>query len=258
MSLPLLPYDVRPSIPCAHSGRQSFAELTPGHRNKIQIGGGGGDRGPEIEVMPSEFPTLHVSLISGRSVSLQVPLILSVDDLVRRASVALAVGRGRVLNHTGEVLEGSATLAQCGLQSGDSLTLQIGQVRISTSQHAGAAILGDGCVVTWGRSGYGGDCSSVQHQLTNVHQIQASQAAFAAILGDGSVVTWGHARHGGDSSLLQEQLKNVQQVHATFDAFAAILGDGSVKCWGGTMGDSRMPMGQNSIPFPGPLILGCC
>eukprot|EP00439_Symbiodinium_sp_Y106_P018830 s352_g2.t1 len=103
-----------------------------------------------------------------------------------------------------------------------------------------AAILGDGCVATWGPGCCGGDSSAVRAQLKHVHQIQASGSAFAAILGDGTVVTWGPASGGGDSSAVQHLLKNVQQVQASQNAFAAILGDGSVVTWGdmGAGGDS--------------------
>ena len=40
-----------------------------------------------------------------------------------------------------------------------------------------AAILDDGSVVTWGDADSGGDSSAVQHQLSNVQQIQARMAA---------------------------------------------------------------------------------
>ena len=49
---------------------------------------------------------------------------------------------------------------------------------------------------------------AVQHQLTNVQQIQASARAFAAITDDGSIVTWGDADRGGDSSQVQNQLSS--------------------------------------------------
>ena len=60
---------------------------------------------------------------------------------------------------------------------------------IQTTQHAFAAILADGSVVTWGSPDYGGDCSAVQDQLRNVQRIQATDRAFAAILADESVVS---------------------------------------------------------------------
>ena len=109
------------------------------------------------------------------------------------------------------------------MQTGDCLTLQVVTLRIRGNGPSFAAILGDGSVVTWGDEGYGGDSSSVQHQLKNVQQIQASDGAFAAILGDGSVVTWGCEEFGGDSSSVQHQLKNVQQIQASGMAFATIL-----------------------------------
>ena len=99
--------------------------------------------------------------------------------------------------------------------------------QIQASQHAFAAILGDGSVVTWGSAACGGDSSAVRDQLQNVQHIAASNDVFAAILCDGSVVIWGKFGQGGESDL-QEQLKNVQQIHARDTVLAAILGDGSV------------------------------
>ena len=93
--------------------------------------------------------------------------------------------------------------------------------------------MADKSVVTWGRQGNAGQCSSrVQDQLKNVQQICGAGEAFAAILADGSVVTWGEPNYGGDSSRVQNQLRNVQQISATDSAFAAILAGGSVVTWG--------------------------
>ena len=61
--------------------------------------------------------------------------------------------------------------------------------QIQDTSGAFAAILDDGCVVTWGDTDCGGDSSAVQDQLTDVQQIQATSGAFAAILGDGSLVS---------------------------------------------------------------------
>ena len=63
--------------------------------------------------------------------------------------------------------------------------------QIHVTNHAFAAILGYGTVVTWGDASSGGESSAVQDRLKNVQQIQASEVSFAAILQDGSVVTWG-------------------------------------------------------------------
>ena len=81
--------------------------------------------------------------------------------------------------------------------------------QIQASDHAFAAILRDGSVVTWGDFRSGGFNFAVRDQLKHVQQIQASKAAFAAILDNGSVVTWGEPEFGGDSSAVQDRLKNV-------------------------------------------------
>eukprot|EP00439_Symbiodinium_sp_Y106_P008004 s1164_g1.t1 len=197
-----------------------------------------------------------VSLVSGKTVSLQTHGDESVESLKVRAQRALGVGKGRLLSSTGSVLDGGAVVKKARLQQAEPLSLQVRRVDICAKKGAFAAILGDGSVVTWGDADCGGDssgdgsvvtwgdadCSSgVRDHLKNVQQIQATCTAFAAILRDGSIVTWGNAGCGGDSSAVRGQLKNVQQIQATFDAFAAILGDGSVVTWGnaGMGGDSR-------------------
>ncbi|OLP80298.1 hypothetical protein AK812_SmicGene39302 [Symbiodinium microadriaticum] len=159
---------------------------------------------------------------------------------------ALAVGTGKLLDSSGAVLDGSTTLEESGLQSGDTLTLKISSFQVRGHASAFAAILADGSVVTWGDADDGGNSSHVQEQLKDVQQIKATMNAFAAILGDGSVVTWGSADSGGDSSAVQDQLKDVQQIQATNTAFAAILGDGSVVTWGSSAagGDSRAVQDQ--------------
>ncbi|CAE7362411.1 unnamed protein product [Symbiodinium necroappetens] len=171
---------------------------------------------------------VEVGLLSGKAVTVEVGFDETVATLKCRAQTALGVGRGRLLDPSGSILDMSATIQTAGLENGDSLTMHINQTRVQASAAAFAAILGDGSVVTWGSASDGGDSSAVQDQLKNVQQIQATKQAFAAILGDGSLVTWGHPDHGGDSSAVREQLKNVQQIHAGEHAFAAILGDGSV------------------------------
>ena len=96
------------------------------------------------------------------------------------------------MNASGAVLDRGLLIEQTGLQNGDSLTLHIRPLQLQASAYAFAAVLGDGSVMTWADSGYGGDSSDVQSQLKNGQQIQASRcgSAFAAILSDRSVVTW--------------------------------------------------------------------
>ena len=188
--------------------------------------------------------SVDVHLLSGKRASMQVEADASVASLKHRAQTALA-SRGRLLNSFGEVLDGSQTVTEAKLMSGDVLTLHVNQVQLKATKPSGglpafSALLGDGSVVTWGAAEFGGDSSAVQAQLRDMQKIQAAVGAFAAVLGDGSVVTWGSAGWGGNSSAVLDQLCIVQQIQASERAFAAILGDGSVVTWGddGCGGDS--------------------
>ena len=55
--------------------------------------------------------------------------------------------------------------------------------QVQSTEHAFAAILADGSVVTWGDPYGGADSSKVQEQLRNVRQVQGTDFAFAAIRG---------------------------------------------------------------------------
>ncbi|OLQ14613.1 hypothetical protein AK812_SmicGene1245 [Symbiodinium microadriaticum] len=192
--------------------------------------------------------SVAVHLLSGKRAFVEVEADELVESLKHRAQSALVAGRGRLLHSSGEVLDGTKTITEAKLKSGDMLSLHVSQVQLTATRQGGmfpglafAALLGDRSVVAWGAPDFGGDCSAVQGQLKNVQQIQASGRASAAILANGSVVTWGSADFGGDSRAVQEQLRDVQQIQACFGAFAAILGDGSVVTWGHDAygGDSR-------------------
>ncbi|OLQ02246.1 hypothetical protein AK812_SmicGene14935 [Symbiodinium microadriaticum] len=174
---------------------------------------------------------VEVGLLSGKRASVQAGLDETVETLKQRAQVALGVGKGRLLDSSGNVLDVCTPMKKARVQNGDSLTFHIGRVQIQSTGSTFAAILGDGAVVTWGNTG--SDSSAVRDQLKNVQQIQATVGgAFAAILADRSVVTWGQPTRGGASAAVQQQLNDVQQIQASFGAFAAILGDGSVVTWG--------------------------
>ena len=167
--------------------------------------------------------SVDVYLLSGKRAAVEVEAAASVESLKHRAQTALAVpSRGRLLNSSGEVLDGAQTVTEAELRSGDVLTLHVmNQVQINARKRGlnfvFAAILGDGSVFAWG------DCDARKDQGAfpwglrdvNVQQIQASYGAFAAIRSDGSVVTWGDANQGGDSSAIQEQLQDVQQIQAS-------------------------------------------
>ena len=80
-------------------------------------------------------------------------------------------------------------------------------VGLFSSQQAFAALRGDGTVVTWGDDLAGGDCSSVQAQLTEgVVQVTGTYGAFAAVKTDGGLVTWGMPQSGGDSRRVRQLL----------------------------------------------------
>ena len=169
---------------------------------------------------------VHVSLLSGRDVTLEAAEGDSSETLAQRAQTALGVGKGRLRGPSGEV-----SPKRPRLQEGDALTLEVVQTRVTANSRAFAAILGDGAVQTYGDPDVGGDSRAVQDQLRSAHEIAANDMCFAAILDDGSVVTWGEPREGGDSSAVQEQLKNVTQIAKNRSAFAAIRADGSVVTW---------------------------
>ena len=137
-----------------------------------------------------------MSLLSGRTALIETKLDVDFETIQQHAQNALKVGHGRLFDSCGLALEGPRSIRDCGLQTGDALTLHLQPVAILANLHQHnfnvgefVAILGDGSVVTWGHIDNGGDNITVQHRLRNVQQIQASHKAFAAILGDGSVVT---------------------------------------------------------------------
>eukprot|EP00439_Symbiodinium_sp_Y106_P029819 s5718_g3.t1 len=172
--------------------------------------------------------TVFVGLLNGKTAIVNTRLDEDVAALQRRAQIELGVGRGRLLDSSGCVLEACALIKHSTVRDGDSLTLLSNPAQARGNCNAFAVILGDGPVVTWGLVRCGGDSFALQSQLKNVRQIQAAYRAFAAVLGDGTVVAWGDAEDGGDSTGEQSQLKDVQQIQATRFAFAAILRDGSV------------------------------
>ena len=118
--------------------------------------------------------TLHVGLLSGRTVQIETGLDVEVGVFNRRAQRALSVGKGRLAHSSGSVLDEAKTIGDCELRNDDVLNLQIQPITI---------------------------CATRAFQ----------GAAFAVVLGDGSVVTWGIADSGGNGSAVQDQLKNVQQ-----------------------------------------------
>ena len=93
---------------------------------------------------------LNVGLLRGRTVIVNADQDELVGALNLRAQTALGVGKGRLLDFFGSVLDASSTVEAAKLQNGDSLTLQINRIQIQSTHASFAAILGDGSVVTWG------------------------------------------------------------------------------------------------------------
>ena len=98
--------------------------------------------------------SVDVHLLSGKSASLEVEADVSDESLKQRAQSALGVGRGRLLNSSGEVLDGAQSVTEAKLMSGDVLTLHVNQVQLKASMQgvaclglAFAALLGDRSVV---------------------------------------------------------------------------------------------------------------
>ena len=83
--------------------------------------------------------TVEVSLLSGRRVSLAAEPDESVEAFKSRAQEALAVGRGRLLDSSGGVLKGPATLEEFRLKSGDELVLNLSSVQVLGAEGAFAA-----------------------------------------------------------------------------------------------------------------------
>ena len=163
---------------------------------------------------------VEVGLLSGKTATLNAGLDETVAPLKRRAETALGIGRGRLLDSSGSLLDLQAPIKKARVQDGDRIPLHRSPVQVQASGSSFAAILGDGSVAIWGTDDHS---NSVQDQLKkNVQQIQACKSAFAAILGDGTAV----ALSGGGKVAMQDGLKNVQHIQATDFAFAARLGDG--------------------------------
>ena len=156
-----------------------------------------------------EFVHVEVVRINGQSAQIRVSEDSTVEELRREAQVALRMGRGVLLNASGDLLQATATLGQANVKTGDVLTLHSHGISVAAAESAFVAILSDTSVVAWGSSLNGGNTVS---RLRNAQLIQSStNGAFAAILRDGSVVTWGNPACGGDSSSVQHQLRDVRQ-----------------------------------------------
>ena len=123
--------------------------------------------------------TLEIGLLSSRTATLKAGLDEEVGALRLRAQAALGVGKGRLLDSFGELLDASVPVKHASVQDGDSLILHIDRVQVQSNLSTFATIVAGGSVVLPipGVVAPGG--SSVQDQLKTVKQIQASSRDFA-------------------------------------------------------------------------------
>ena len=189
-----------------------------------------------------------VSLPSGRSESLSIPLSFKVGDLRVPVQKSLQQGFLTLVTAGGYALTDPTESVQGAIEEGDNLTAIAREAKAAATDRAFALWCSGGDrIITWGHPHYGGDSSEIQAQLRSVQHVQASGSAFAAILEDETIVTWGNAHSGGDSSEVQNQLRSVQQIQAARGAFAAIIADGSVVTWGDPLGGGDSSQVQNRL-----------
>ena len=92
-----------------------------------------------------------VSLTSGRSASLSIPLASTVGDLKRMVQESLGKPFLRLLTSDGRKLNPSESLEAAGLQDGDQLTAIVREAKLAASQSAFALwCCGGDRVLTWG------------------------------------------------------------------------------------------------------------
>ena len=109
--------------------------------------------------------TVEVGLLSGKTAKVNASLDEDLAALQLRAQTALGVGRGRLLDSSGRVLDACTPIKTSSVHHGDSLTLLTSRAQVCGTYNAFAVILGDGSVLTWGDARFGGDSSAVQGQL---------------------------------------------------------------------------------------------
>ena len=74
--------------------------------------------------------SVDVKLLSGKTATVTAGLDEGVEALKLRAQTALGVGRGRLVNPAGSIVDASATIKESNVHNGDSLTLQIFRSRL--------------------------------------------------------------------------------------------------------------------------------
>ena len=106
--------------------------------------------GPEVSVFDFMSIAVKVGLLSGRTADVHAGLDENVQTLKCRAQQALGVGKGRLVDSSGSMLDVCAPIKKARLQNGQSLTLHMNRVQVSASQSAGNPSLARGfCCLSW-------------------------------------------------------------------------------------------------------------
>ena len=111
-----------------------------------------------------------IGRISGRTINYTAYGTPLQEDVNTRKDIAqnrLGIAKGLLLDVSGGVLDGCASIEEAGLWDDDFLTFQVNRVEISCgsrySEHfAFAVVLGDGSVAMRGDRQYGAESTAVQ------------------------------------------------------------------------------------------------
>ena len=105
--------------------------------------------------------SVTVTLLSGTHATVTLPGDATAADLRQKAQRSLQTPLGKLISASGTLLGASGTLAQSGVQNGDTITAVTQAVAVAASDRAFALIRADGSVVTWGCPDGGGDSSDL-------------------------------------------------------------------------------------------------
>ena len=94
---------------------------------------------------------IDVALLSGARVPVEATASTRLDEIRDRAQEMLCAGlRGRLLSPSGGLIEGSLTVGELELKSGEELTFLVSLPKLAAHDGAFLSILGDGSLVVWG------------------------------------------------------------------------------------------------------------
>ncbi|CAE7465417.1 unnamed protein product, partial [Symbiodinium pilosum] len=105
---------------------------------------------------------VHVALLSGRHAAVDAQAFTQIGSVKWQASAALGARVAALATACGLVLHEGDSLQEAHVKDGDTLFAVVGQTQVLMSRGAGAKLLGDGSVETWGRPDQGGDCQAVK------------------------------------------------------------------------------------------------